>query len=42
MNLKINGELENYKQLLRKNSKIITDQDNKEYKLIKKIAVQKI
>ncbi len=41
MNLYLNSKMHLFKNLLKKNSKIVTDEDNKEFKIIKKIANQK-
>ena len=41
MHLYLNSKMHLFKNLLKKNSKIITDEDNKEFKIIKGIANQK-
>ena len=41
MHLYLNSKMHLFKNLLKKNSKIITDEDNKEFKIIKEIANQK-
>lgn len=41
MHLYLNSKMYLFKNLLKKNSKIITDEDNKEFKIIKEIASQK-
>ena len=41
MHLYLNSKMHLFKNLLKKNSKIITDEDNKEFKIIKKITNQK-
>ena len=41
MYLYLNSKMYLFRNLLKKNSKIITDEDNKEFKIIKKIANQK-